>query len=198
MDWRQTGKEHFRRGVLPLGRGLQRRGVTANQLTIAGAVLSLLSGGALFGCHRGLGLLFLLLGGCCDFLDGAVARAGGTANRFGAFLDSTLDRYAEMFVYVGLLGCFLRQGLEGASVGVMLALGGSFLVSYTRARAESLGFSCSGGFAQRPERIVILAIGLALGPRVLIWAVWFIAVISHVTALQRMLAVRKANPEGDG
>ncbi len=170
-----------------------RIGVTADQITWFGAALSLISGLFIYRCDLGLGLLFLALGGCCDFLDGAVARASGKSGRFGAFLDSTLDRYSEMFVYVGLVGCFFRQGSPLAVLGAVLALGGSFLVSYARAKAEGLGYQCAGGLAQRPERLVLLGLGLLAGARFLPYVVWLIALLSHVTAVQRMMTVQKSS-----
>jgi len=182
-------KQQFRRGLEPLGTSLVRAGITANQVTAAGVVLSLASGVALYFGRFQLGLLFLALGGCSDFIDGAVARAGNTVSRFGAFLDSTLDRYSETFLYVGLMGCFMRCGEIVAAMAAAVALAGSLLVSYTRARAEGLGYECSEGVAQRPERLVLLGIGLLLGVAVLRWTVGIIAIASHLTVVQRMILV---------
>jgi len=186
-------KERFRARVAPMGRLLVRIGITADQITWLGAALSLASGFLIYRCDLKSGLLFLALGGCCDFLDGAVARASGKTCRFGAFLDSTLDRYSEMFVYVGLVGCFFRQGSSVAALGAALALGGSFLVSYTRAKAEGLGYQCAGGLAQRPERLVLLGLGLLAGIRFLPYVVWLVALLSHVTAIQRMITVQRSS-----
>ena len=189
MDWRQAGKDRFRHGMLPVGRMILKTGISANQITVFGVLLSAVSGYFLYHCRWNTGLLFLILGACCDFLDGAVARAKGSSGKSGAFIDSTLDRYAELFVYGGLLGCFAKQGMTTASLGVFLAIGGSLLVSYTRARAEGLGFTCAGGFAQRPERIILLCLGLIFGGRVLLWSIWIIAVTSHLTAIYRFISV---------
>lgn len=189
MDWRQAGKDRFRRGMIPVGRIIVRTGITANHITSLGVILSAVSGYFLYHCRWHTGLLFLVLGACCDFLDGAVARAAGSTVKAGAFIDSTLDRYAELFVYGGLLGCFVQRGMTAASLGVFLAVGGSLLVSYTRARAEGLGFACAGGFAQRPERIILLCLGLIFGDRVLVWIIWIIAITSHLTAVYRFLSV---------
>lgn len=184
-------KERFRRGVEPLGAALARAGISANQVTAAGAIMSLAAGMALYGGRLRLGLLLVIVGGCCDFIDGAVARAGNTASRFGAFLDSTLDRYGETFLYVGLAGWFMRSGEQLAALASVGALAGSLLVSYARARAEGLGFACSGGVAQRPERLVLLGVGLLLRGSVLSWMIWLIAGLSHVTVVQRMVAVNR-------
>jgi phosphatidylglycerophosphate synthase len=182
-------KQAFRAGIAPVGRFLFDLGVTPNQITYLGVFLSFVAGILIYRCSLGLGLLFFALGGCCDFLDGALARAGKGASRVGAFLDSTLDRYAEMFVYIGLMGCFLKRDAPAAALGAVLAMGGSFLVSYARAKAESLGYECKRGFAQRPERLIIIGFGLLLGGKVLPWVVWGVALISHLTALERLVAV---------
>ena len=182
-------KQAFRAGVAPVGRILVDLGVTPNQITYAGLILSLASGIFIYRSSLGLGLLFFVLGGCCDFLDGAVARAGRTMSRLGSFLDSTLDRYAEMFVYVGLMGHFMRSDAQGAALGAVLAMSGSFLVSYARAKAESLGYECTRGLAQRPERLILIGIGLLVGGSVLPLIVWIVALLSHFTALQRLVAV---------
>ena len=185
----QAGKDRFRHGMLPVGRMILKTGISANQITVFGVLLSAVSGYWLYQGRWHIGLIFLVLGACCDFLDGAVARAKGSTGKVGAFIDSTLDRYAELFVYGGLLGYFVNEGMTGASLGVFLAIGGSLLVSYTRARAEGLGFPCAGGFAQRPERIILLCLGLIFGGRVLLGSIWFIAVTSHLTAIHRFISV---------
>lgn len=182
-------KQNFRTGVAPVGRFLVGVGVTPNQITYLGVFLSFVAGIFIYRCNLGFGLLFFVLSGCCDFLDGAVARAGKGASRVGSFLDSTLDRYAEMFVYVGLIGFFLKQEAHAAAIGAAFAMGGSFLVSYTRAKAESLGYQCTRGLAQRPERLIIIGLGLLFGGKVLPWVVWGVALTSHFTAFQRLVTV---------
>jgi CDP-diacylglycerol--glycerol-3-phosphate 3-phosphatidyltransferase len=136
-----------------------------------------------------------LLAGAFDVLDGAVARVTGQVYRYGAFLDSTIDRYAEGFTYVALLYYFLFPGghhLE--AMLVIAALTGSLLVSYVRARAQSLGFVCDGGILARPERVVITVLGL-LVPILLVPVLWVLAVLTNVTALQRIYLVwRQSRP----
>lgn len=182
-------KQAFRKGILPLGHALVRVGITANGVTIAGAALSMAAGVFLFQGRFRLGLVFVLAGGCCDFIDGAVARAAGTVSRFGAFLDSTLDRYSEMFLYVGLIGWFIRCGEVVTALASASALAGSLMVSYARARAEGLGYTCNEGLAQRPERLVALGVGLLAGDQVLRWVIWIVAIASHFTVIQRMVIV---------
>ncbi|MBN1423862.1 CDP-alcohol phosphatidyltransferase family protein [Candidatus Fermentibacteria bacterium] len=190
-------KHRFREGIEPLGRALVRIGITANGVTAAGAVLCLVAGVCLFRGQFRLGLLFFVAGGCCDFIDGAVARAGGTVSAFGAFLDSVLDRYSEMFLYVGLMGWFIRCGEMTVALASAGALAGSLLVSYARARAEGVGFSCSEGVAQRPERLMLLGVGLLCGGDLLRGVIWLVAVASHLTVIQRMVIVSRRARKGE-
>jgi CDP-diacylglycerol--glycerol-3-phosphate 3-phosphatidyltransferase len=151
-----------------------------------------------------LGALFLAVGAGFDALDGGLARAQGGGTPFGAFLDSTLDRLGEGVVYIGIVAYWLGATSQ-PFVPVMLAvlaLSGSFLVSYSRARAEATGFTAASGLAQRPERLIILVLGLALAglghPILLQLAMAAIAVLAWVTVAQRILNVRaqaKANAD---
>jgi CDP-diacylglycerol--glycerol-3-phosphate 3-phosphatidyltransferase len=185
-----TLQARVRAGVVPLARVLARWGVTANSLTIAGVILN--AGVAALiaaGSFPASGILLLVVN-ALDLLDGAVARAGGRASAFGAFLDSTLDRYAEAVVFVGLTMWFASQGnLRGELVAVV-ALVGSLMVSYTRARAEGLGLHGEVGLFARPERVIALAVGLILAAvPALAWAletvVALLAVLTNLTAVQR-------------
>jgi CDP-diacylglycerol---glycerol-3-phosphate 3-phosphatidyltransferase len=198
----------------PLVRGLVRLGVRADHLTVAGLVLSLLAGYAFFDAHSRLGALALLLAGLCDILDGQVARTTGGETRFGAFFDSTLDRVAEGFVLIGIAGFYVRnlvelvfeprlvlqqlsQGLHPetwallAMIAMVAALG-SFMVSYTRARAEGLGLSCKVGWFERPERLTLLILAGLLGRfEGMSGALLLLALLSFVTAAQRVVHVWK-------
>jgi CDP-diacylglycerol--glycerol-3-phosphate 3-phosphatidyltransferase len=124
-------------------------------------------------------------------LDGAVARAMGTASRFGAFFDSMIDRYAEAGVLVALIAYFAGAGESVFALGSALALVGSLLVSYARARAEGLGVDCEVGILQRPERVVLLGIGLLFPDLLLAPVVWGLAAVANATAVQRILHVRR-------
>jgi phosphatidylglycerophosphate synthase len=143
----------------------------------------------------------VLLGGAADIFDGRIARARGLVSKAGAFIDSTLDRFAETFAYVGLAACF-RASAWGA-VLTSLALGGSLLVSYARARGEGLGVHHKGGLMQRAERLVLLALASLLDPLLVSRAGWppgrlvlgmvaFIGVASLATALYRTIAIARA------
>jgi CDP-diacylglycerol--glycerol-3-phosphate 3-phosphatidyltransferase len=132
------------------------------------------------------GGFLVLLGGLCDSIDGSLARNSGKASRFGALLDSSVDRYAEFAMLFGIGGFFLLSRDYLSSAGTFLALCGSFMVSYTRARAESLGFAAKVGIMQRPERIVFLGAGALIHPVALQIAIWLVALFSNYTALQRL------------
>src|SRR5437868_11139379 len=141
---------------------LGRTPLTPNQVTVVGLALTFFAAGLIaFGHLRWAGLV-LILAATCDILDGALARSTNAAYAYGAFLDSTLDRYSEGAVYLGLAAYFLT--IDGALqrwlvLATLAALAGSFLVSYVRARAQSLGFTCKTGLFQRPERIVFTVAG---------------------------------------
>lgn len=141
------------------------------------------------------GILFLVASGF-DMLDGAVARAAGTVTRFGGFLDSTLDRYSETIVLFGVLYYLLQtSSAMTGSLLVFAATTGSLLISYARARAEAAGFHASVGLLARPERVIILAIGLLFGQ--LLPALWILAVGTHLTVFMRIFHVwriTRANP----
>lgn len=186
-----------RRNLEPVGRGLAAVGLTPNALTVVGFLLNIGVGLVIALGYEMIGGALVLLVGAFDMLDGAVARATGKASTFGAFLDSTLDRYSEGAVYLGLLVLYARQGDLTMLVVAYVVLVGSFMVSYARARAEGLGLRCEVGLLARPERIILLGLALllnqpllAFGFSLLAVALWALAVLVNVTALQRILHVR--------
>lgn len=137
------------------------------------------------------GILFLIASSF-DMLDGALARARGTARPFGAFLDSVIDRYSEMLVFLGLLINMLlhRPSIDPIIViAVFLSLHGSLITSYIRARAESLGFKGSGGIVDRPVRVVLMSIGLILN--LIDYFLLLMAVLTNISAIQRFFLVWK-------
>lgn len=182
-----------RRSAQRLAVLLARLPITPNQVTVAGTlftvVAALLAG---LGHLRPAGLL-LAVSGTFDILDGALARATKRSYPYGAFLDSTFDRCSEGAVYIGVAAFFLSQGgpfMRWEVLACMIALAGSFLVSYVRARAQSLGFTCDSGIFARPERVVLTVAGLIVGvPWVLGIVVGLLAVLTNATALQRVLEV---------
>lgn len=180
------------RRVMPV---VNRQGWSADQISWAGLAASAASG-LLFPLSPAAGGLFLLCAGLCDGLDGLVARSRGTASKAGAFLDSVLDRYGEIFVLLGIWGYLFRSGqaLIPSTIAVFLAISGALLVSYTRARGEGLAVSCSSGLFQRGERILLLAMAglldiLAPGA-IMFMAVLGIAIGAHITAINRGRAIR--------
>ena len=195
-------KVGFRGFVQPLAVALARAGIQANWLTYAGFLLNVVVAIVVAQGWLGIGGALFLIVNALDFLDGAVARAAGTAGAFGAFLDSVLDRYSEAVVFVGLIVFYSRQDDMLGVIASALALSGSFMVSYCRARAEGLGLDCEVGLLQRPERIVILGIGLMVTeytlPIVLISVLVVLAVLTNVTTFQRMRHVGRLFAERAG
>ena len=163
---------------------------------LAGVVWGVLAGLAFASGHHALGGWAVLLGGVADILDGRIARARGVASPRGAFLDSTLDRFAELAAFVGLAVSF--QGVPWALGVVATALGGSLLVSYTRARGESLGVLCKLGVMQRAERLILLGFAGILDPAasgtVLLPALALIALGTVGTAIFRTIWISRRLP----
>jgi CDP-diacylglycerol--glycerol-3-phosphate 3-phosphatidyltransferase len=179
-----------RRQAQSLAAVLGRLPVTPNQVTVAGMLISFGAAGLIATNHLFWGGLVLAVGGTFDILDGALARVQRKTYPYGAFFDSSLDRYSEAAVYLGLAAYYLWQpGRSGLVLVTMLALIGSQLVSYVRARAQSLGFKCESGLLARPERVVAMVAGLLFGGVVLVWVVVALAVLTNVTALQRVWEV---------
>ena len=177
--------------------GLARTRVTPNQLTAAGVTLCAAGAVIVYFEYRDellyywLGALVFVVGSILDILDGALARAGGKQTPFGAFIDSTTDRASEAFMLgsVGLV--FMRHDHELALGLTIAAIAGSFLVSYTRARAEALNLKGDVGIGSRAERVVVVTAGLALAPwGFLPWAIAILAATAWFTVVQRVLHVR--------
>jgi CDP-diacylglycerol---glycerol-3-phosphate 3-phosphatidyltransferase len=133
--------------------------------------------------------LLVLLAGLFDTIDGKLARDSGKVSRFGALFDSTLDRYSEVILFFGMAYFFIEHDLYLSSIAVAVALGGSLMVSYIRARAEGLGFECKVGILQRPERLLLISLGGLIHIKALIVVIWIIAVLSNITAVIRLLHV---------
>ena len=181
-----------RRRAEALMSALGRIPVTPNQITVVGVALTFVAAVlAAFGQLRWAGVV-LIVAGTFDILDGALARSSGQAYPYGAFLDSTLDRYSEGAMYIGLAAYFASNGGQlqrWLLLATVAALAGSFLVSYVRARAQSLGFTCESGLFARPERVVVTVVGLIFGGVVLYGVVFLLAILTNLTALQRIREV---------
>lgn len=177
--------------AVPIAVGLGRLGITPNGLTVIGFIGTVGAALAAAGQAWLLAGILVLVFGIFDLFDGALARATGRATRFGAFLDSTLDRTGENLVYAGIA---FGSAMAGFTLGVGLAglaLAFASVVTYTRAKAEGLGLHGEVGYAPRPERLVILAAGLILagllGALALGIALALITVLSAITVVQRIL-----------
>ncbi len=181
-----------RRHAEALMTALRRLPVTPNQITVVGTALTFGAAVLVAAGQLRWGGVVLAFAGTFDILDGALARSTGRSYPYGAFLDSTLDRYSEGAMYLGLIAYFVGAGgpLERwLVVGTAAALAGSFLVSYVRARAQSLGFTCETGLFARPERVVVTVVGLIFGGVVLTAVVFLLAILTNLTALQRIREV---------
>ena len=183
-------KQRARDLLQPAARLVADFGVPPAVITIAGLVLSILAALSLATGHFPRVAIILLAAGICDMIDGATARAGNRASARGAFLDSTIDRYSETAVILGALHYFLVRSPRGpeslTAAAVLVALAGSMLTSYTRARSEAIGQDCRVGIAERPERLMLLIVGALFGRDVFRVAIWILAIVSHVTAVQRI------------
>ncbi len=237
VGYKDRVKDGAHAALDPLVRGLVRAGLKPDHFTVLGLLFSIVAAISFYDGRSRLAAGFLILGGLCDILDGQVARVSRHVTRFGAFLDSTLDRLAEAFVLLGLAGFYasnllglyakasvlvgqvVRGEVEGPialailqrepidprawvvlTLTAVLALIGSFMVSYTRARAEGLGLECKVGWFERPERIVLLIIaGLVQVFWVMSAALMLLTIFSFTTAAQRMAHVWKhTRPAGSG
>jgi CDP-diacylglycerol--glycerol-3-phosphate 3-phosphatidyltransferase len=186
--------EGARAGIGPLARGLAGMGISANAVTIAGGVLSVIGAGLLAAGMPLAALLVLLIGTIADTLDGQIAKASGGGTRLGAFLDSTVDRVADGALFVGAAASGANLGQPLLLWASLVALVASFLVSYVRAKAESLGVSASVGPAPREARIVIFLVGLAAWALfnlqwLFVAAVLVLALLSSITFVLRVVHV---------
>jgi CDP-diacylglycerol---glycerol-3-phosphate 3-phosphatidyltransferase len=173
------------RGIVEIAAGLLHRlGVTPNMLTLAGTTFMFGVGVVLAHGQFVLAAALIALAGIFDALDGGLARLTNRTTRFGAMLDSTTDRWAEAALYAGLLWWYTGEGARLEVMLVYVAIIGSLLVSYTRARSEGLGVENKEGLFTRFERIVVLILGLLTGQMVI--ALALLAVLSNFTALQRL------------
>lgn len=184
------------RGILmPIARAVGRLGIHPNMVTVLGMLLQI-GVAVLFGLgHIILGGWLLLAVAPVDALDGALARALGKESRFGAFLDSTLDRISDAALILGLTAHYMSQGAQLEVALLLISLVAAMMVSYVRARAEVSGFPCKVGMLTRMERIILIGVLSAIGlPVVMIWA---LALLSVVTVLQRIFYVYAVSRQDD-
>lgn len=172
---------------------LNKLGIRPNVITAAGLVGNLIAAALMAFGKLTLGGIVAMLVGPLDALDGTMARMRNESGRYGAFVDSVTDRYSEIALYGGLLVYFNRTGAWQDALLVFFAAVGSIMVSYVRARAEALNYSAKIGLLTRAERYIVLIPGIIFGfPRI---SLWILAILTHVTAIQRFLYVRKQAKE---
>lgn len=202
----------------PLIRILIHLRITPNVITFVGLLLNLVATGCFVwaAVHEpqrksliGWGGAIILLAGLFDMIDGRLARQGNMQSTFGALWDSTLDRYSELFTLFGIAIYLLLTGYVWSGVIAFVAMVGSVMVSYVRARAEGLGIECKVGFMQRPERVVVTAVGALLcgvladvvsfDPLwLLVVPMWAIAILANLTACRRIVHCYRVLSERDG
>jgi len=174
--------------MLGVGRALARLGISPNMATLIGFGLNVIVALVLASGHPRVAGAMLLVASAFDMVDGAIARSTGTTSTFGGFLDSTVDRYSEIVVYIGLLVWLNTTDNDHlGSLLVLISATGALMISYARARAEAIGHKASVGIVARPERVVLLGLCLIFNwPMV---ALWVLAVTTHLTAVWRMIHV---------
>ncbi len=208
---RDLGERALRAVFEPVMAWLTKRRVHPNLISTLGFIITCSSGYFFHQHHVSTAGFLVLLGGVFDLFDGTVARRTGLASSFGAFYDSTLDRLSEIVVYLGLLSLYNDYRLELGDVGmiywIVLAMAGSLMISYTRARAEALGIACYVGLMQRPERVILIGFAALIfgetpmfGHQGLVLRVVIIvlAILTNLTAFQRIWWVyRNTRPDGE-
>ncbi len=176
------------RVVRPVGQALRKTGLTPDHLTVVGLVIGV---GAAFAIGSGrllLGVLLVVLAALPDLLDGALAKASDAASQRGAFFDSTVDRVTDIVLLGGVAWYLAGHESPHMAVLAFAVMGASALISYQRAKAESLGLDAKGGLMERAERVVLLCIGL-LWDRLLVPVLWVMLALTVVTAIQRFVKV---------
>lgn len=191
-DWARTWGSKL---LVPVATLLGKLGFTPNMLTLLGLTMTLGVAVVLGLGHTTLGGWLFLLSGLFDALDGTLARVTNRKTPFGAFLDSTCDRYADAAILAGMMIPFLRTGQHTQVILAFVAIVGSVLVSYTRARAEGLGLECKVGLLTRLERFLLVAAALILNQVTPV--LWLLAILTNFTALQRIFHVWRLTCRND-
>ena len=182
--WRSSVEQ----GLKPIGSGLRRTGLRADHLTALGLAMAVACAVAIGSGRLGLGLVLLGLAAIPDMLDGAVAKASGTASPRGAFFDSVADRVTDSLLLGGIAWYLTAENGGQAAMLPFAVVATSTLISYERARAESLGYTARGGLMERAERIVVLGFGLAFS-QFLVPVLWVMLALTGFTAVQRFVKV---------
>ena len=180
-------RNSFRHVTEPAGHALAKAGFTANSLTVIGLAGSVGAGILIASGYARVGGLLSLLSGLPDMLDGAVAKATGRSSRRGAFLDSVVDRLSDAAVLAGIVWLGISRNEPRVAVLAAMVLALSLIVSYVKARAESLGYECNVGIAERPERVVVLGVALLVGH--VLAGLWVLVIAAAITVVQRIMRV---------
>ncbi len=167
----------------------KNRSVNPNILTICGVPFGIAASACIAFDYMLTGAILIAVSGFLDLMDGAVARNMNRVTRFGGFLDSVLDRYVDLLIMLGVFIHFLQHGESLYSIIVFIASVGIAIIPYAKARAEAASIPCNTGILERPERLVIIFVGLCFN--VLEYAVIVLAVLTHVTVIQRIIYVKK-------
>jgi len=183
--------------TVPVAKALVSLGITANMITIAGFFMNVVTGIFLAYGRLLTGGILVIVSGCFDMIDGAIARIRGTDDSSGALLDSVIDRYSEAAIFLGIAAYFYNQESAYGIYGILFAFAtmiGSFLVSYVRARAEGLDVECKVGLMQRTERLVLLSIGIIIQSTlkvkddlILVAVLALLTASTNITALHRLI-----------
>jgi CDP-diacylglycerol--glycerol-3-phosphate 3-phosphatidyltransferase len=176
------------RAVRPLGDGLRRTGLSPDHLTLIGLLVAVGAAVAIGAGSLRLGLVLVIAAALPDLLDGALAKASGSASQRGAYFDSVMDRLTDALLFGGLAWYFASGDSPRLAVLPFAVMAVSSVISYQRAKAESLGLDAKGGLMERAERIVLLCIGL-LFDEILIGVLWLMLVLTAFTAVQRFVKV---------
>ncbi|WP_420450421.1 CDP-alcohol phosphatidyltransferase family protein [Ilumatobacter sp.] len=176
--------------VKPIGQALRSTGLTPDHLTVVGLLVGIGAGIAIGAGHLWIGLVLVVFAALPDLLDGALAKASGSSSQRGAFFDSTVDRVTDFFLLGGIAWYFATDDRYSGQLAMLpFAIAGvSALISYERAKAESLGIDAKGGLMERAERIIALCVGLAINV-LLIPILWLMLVLTTITAVQRFVKV---------
>lgn len=183
-------KEKFLNLFIPFSSFLSKKGISPNLITFFGTAISLLAGFLFYLGQTFFAGISVIISGLMDIIDGQVAKISKKETKFGGVLDSSLDRYSEIFIYIGISLLFLEKGDSLTSFIAIIALLGSMLVSYVKARAEGAGIPLKSGLFQRAERFVFISAGGILGVEILKFFLYIIALVSHITAIQRLVMAK--------
>jgi len=185
----ELARKYSRAFLEPVARFIGWTGISPNLITVIGFLLTIGVAVVIGMGYLRLGGLLIVAAAAFDALDGTLARTMGRTSRFGAFLDSTLDRFSEAVIFLGLFVYLVEQGAQTELILIYATIVGSLMVSYARARAEGIGIALKEGLLTRFERVSLLVIGLVFNQ--LFWVLWILAILTNFTAAQRMWLVWK-------